>query len=117
MELKEFIKQAITSITEAIVELNGELSETGLIISPTGGVPVSQNGYSGNDLFCSYRGHSYGLIREIRFDLSVAESVTKNAKGGIGISVINAGMGTGTEKESCNRLQFSIPIVLPHGKF
>ena len=68
--------------------------------------PPCPGGYSGSDLFCEVRGKPRGLIREIRFDLFVAESETTSASGGIGINVVKAGSGANRDTATYSRVQF-----------
>lgn len=83
MELKEFIKTAITDITEAVSELQEEL-DNGAIINP-----------------------SFDKTRQcsIHFDLSVESS----KEGGADIKVISGGMS----ERSSNKISFDIAISMP----
>ena len=62
MELKEFIKETISSIADAVYELNEEKSENGLIVNPS---KMKWKGES-NDLYEDGR-----IIKNIEFNLSV----------------------------------------------
>lgn len=113
MELKDFVKATVTAVTSAVTELQSELAPSGAVIAPASGVPAVPGGYSGSDLFCQVRGEPRGLIREIRFDLFVAESENKSASGGIRINVIKAGAGASRDTSTYSRVSFSLPVVLP----
>lgn len=108
MELKEFIKTAITNITEAVSELQSEL-QNGTVLNPT--------------LFQGEHGKSILIDNEVRmmerlhFDIAVTATeqseLSGNAKAGI--SVFGAKIGTeNTERtENVSKLTFSLPLLLP----
>lgn len=108
MELKEFIKTAITDITEAVSELREEL-KNGAIINPS--------------LFQGEHGKTVLVDNEVRmmerlnFDIAVTatEATELNGNAKAGISVFGAKIGTGNAEktENVSRLTFSIPLLLP----
>lgn len=108
MELKDFIKTAITDITNAISELQQELNN-GTVVSPS----FSAQNVTTQD----------GTIRpitEISFDIAVTigqkESVGAGAKAGI--SIFSAGINGADENktENVSRMSFSIPLIYPTAK-
>ena len=78
MELKDFIKTAITDITEAVSELQSEL-ENGAIVNPALPNAISTNTIAVDG--------SNRLISTIDFDVALtvgkADSISGNAKAGI----------------------------------
>lgn len=108
MELKEFIKTAITDITEAVSELQEEL-KNGSIVNPT--LPQGEHG---KHLVVD---NEVRIIERLDFDIAVTASdkteLNGNAK--VGISVFGAKIGTGNAEktENVSRLTFSIPLLLP----
>lgn len=111
MELKEFIKTAITDITDAVSELQAGL-DNGAIVNPSlpnpipnETVDVSQNDSVNN------------RISNIDFDiaLTVSDTDTIEGEGKIGIQVFSAKIGGDSKSrtENISRITFSIPIVLP----
>ena len=108
MELKEFIKTAITDITEAVGELQEEL-DNGTIVNPS-----LRYGEQGKTVLVD---NDVRMMERLNFDIAVTaidkSEVNGNAK--VGISVFGAKVGTeSTEKtENVSRLSFSIPILLP----
>lgn len=108
MELKEFIKTAISDITEAVSELREEL-KNGAIINPS--------------LFQGEHGKTVLVDNEVRmmerlnFDIAVTatEATELNGNAKAGISVFGAKIGTGNAEktENVSRLTFSIPLLLP----
>lgn len=111
MELKEFIKTAITDITEAVSELQNEL-DNGAIVSPSLPHPISNGTIKDPDNNKVNR-----KISQIDFDvaITVGDTATKEAGGKMGIQILSAKIGgeSQTYTENMSRLSFSIPIVLP----
>lgn len=111
MELKEFIKTAITDITEAVSELQNEL-KNGAIVSPS--MPT----YVVNKMLKDPRNDRVNrLISNIDFDvaITVGDADKIEAKGKAGIQIFTARMGGESEShvENVSRLTFSIPVALP----
>lgn len=108
MELKEFIKAAITDITEAVSELQEGL-DNGAIINPT--LPC---GTSSKSVLVD---NKVRVIERLNFDVAVTASEATEIEGGAkaGISIFGAKVGTETnaKTENVSRLTFSIPVVLP----
>lgn len=108
MDLKEFVKTAISDITEAVKELQSDLTN-GAIVNPT--LP---NIIATKTLVVD------GEIRPIEhlaFDVAVsaAESsgIDGSAKAGIKIFGAKFGTESSTRTENVSRLSFSVPIVFP----
>ena len=107
MELKEFIKETISSIADAVYELNEEKSENGLIVNPS---KMKWKGES-NDLYEDGR-----IIKNIEFNLSVQAS-DKNGTGiGLKINIVNAGIGNEKTNSTISTIKFSIPVAFPPHK-
>lgn len=108
MELKEFIKTAITDITEAVGELQGEL-KNGAVVNPT-----LHKGVEGKSLLID---NEVRMIERLNFDVAVSASASSAVDGGAkaGISVFGAKVNAGenSKTENASRLTFSIPIVYP----
>ena len=109
MELKEFIKTAITDITDAISELQNEIGSDA-IVSPPMPSPITlktlkQNGRN-------------RLISDIDFDVAITvgsvDSMEGNAGAGV-LQVFSAKVNAGNESrtENVSRLTFSIPVIYP----
>ncbi|MFT0551416.1 trypco2 family protein [Bacteroides thetaiotaomicron] len=104
MELKEFIKETISSISDAIYELNEEKTENGLIVNPS---KIKWKGET-NDLYEDGR-----IIKNIEFNLSVQAS-DKNGTGvGLKINIVNAGIGNEKTNSTISTIKFSIPVAFP----
>lgn len=108
MELKEFIKAAITDITDAISDLQNDL-ENGTVINPTltQGAPDK----------CVLIGQDVRPIERLSFDVAVTASETSGIEGSAkaGINIFGAKVGTesSARTENASRLTFSIPLVYP----
>lgn len=103
MELKEFIKGTIRDISEAVIELNDELSDSGLKVNPDCDNHVEGTKYDSDGC----------VIQPIVFDLQVTASEKVNAKGGFSINVLKAGAGTELNDGSVSRIHFELNVVLP----
>lgn len=108
MELKEFIKTAITDITEAVTELQSELNNS-TIVNPSLPNPISNGSVdvgSGNQ-----------PIQKLEFDVALttteATAIDGGAKGGIAIFAAKLGTSQQAQMQNVSRLKFTVPIVLP----
>lgn len=111
MELKEFIKTAITDITEAVSELQSEL-DNGAIVSPSIPNPIANSTIKDpNNENVNRR------ISNVDFDvaLTVGDTDTIESGGKVGIQILSAKIcgENKTHTENVSRITFSIPIVLP----
>lgn len=108
MELKEFIKTAITDITEAVSELQEEL-KNGTIVNPS----LTQ-GEHGKSLVID---NEVRMMERLNFDIAVtateATELNGNAKAGISVFGAKVGAENKERTENVSRLTFSLPLVLP----
>lgn len=111
MELKEFIKTAITDITDAVSELQAGL-DNGAIVNPSLPNPVANT-----TVIDPNNERINKLISKIDFDvaLTVGDIEAKEAGGKLGIQILSAKIGgeKQTSIENVSRMTFSIPVVLP----
>lgn len=111
MELKEFIKTAISDITDAVNELQEELSN-GAIVSPSLPNPIS-NG----TVIDPENDRINRPISKIDFDVAITVGDTSATGAGVkaGIQIFSAKIGgeSQTHTENVSRMTFSIPVVLP----
>lgn len=121
MELKDFIKEAIKDISEAITESNSELQDHGVIVNPRR-VGIEKNDKSNllGYIISPSKNSDPNYLRPVHmlsFDISVTATTKQNGKEGIGVNVAGIKLGKDTDKVSSNdtasRLSFSIPIALP----
>lgn len=108
MELKDFIKTAITDITEAVCELQSQLNN-GAIVNPT--LPNQ------NTMRTLKVGEDICPIENLTFDIAVTVTETSgtDSSANAGISILGAKIGaeSSARTENVSRLSFSIPIVFP----
>lgn len=111
MELKEFIKDTVTQIADAVTELNGGDSKYQLTVNPIGSL------FDSNDSALR-KSRQTCRITNIDFDLSlvVSENKGSGAKVGVFASIIGAGVSANenTQNEYVSKIKFSLPVSLPN---
>lgn len=105
MELKDFIKGAISDISNSVIELNNEFKDKDVIINPIA------DSVGGDKEYIYYRDGRQ--IQKIDFNLSVSASETVEAGGGIKINVLKAGISNENNNQTISTIRFSLSIVLP----
>jgi hypothetical protein len=111
MELKDFIKETISAISNGIIESQKEFSETDLVIIPE----KMFLGKDGNKLL---NGSGNRIIQELDFEVNVSIDEKSNTEGGAKIKVfgfVQVGGQGGIESTSniIHKLKFKIPIAFP----
>lgn len=110
MVLKEFIKDTVTQIADAVTELNGGTSKFNLVVNPI----VSIGGINKGTL---HIGRQECVLTNIEFNLSLTTSENKgsDAKVGVFASVIGVGASSNenAQNEIVSKIKFSLPILLP----
>lgn len=111
MELKEFIKTAISDITGAVSELQNELGN-GAIVSPSLPNPIANR-----TVIDPENDRINRPISKIDFDVAITVGDTSATGAGVkaGIQIFSAKIGgeNTTHAENVSRITFSIPVVLP----
>jgi hypothetical protein len=112
MELKEFIKATITSISESIEDLNTELN--GKVVVNPGTVEIHSQS-SDREILSTVKTVDGKVearrVLDVEFNLVISE-VKKNEKGGgLSIEVFKAGINNKKEMENHNTVKFSIPVA------
>lgn len=105
MDIKEFIKQTIIGISEAVIEINDEKGYTGLSVCPPitrGNQRVDNNGT---------------IIQEIEFNLCVEVSGINKAEAGLKIAVAKIGAESGTNNTARNNIKFTLPVAFPSANY
>jgi len=109
MELKEFIKETLVQITEAVVESGEICSKKGANVNPL----LSDN----KEMAMTQLNDSVSMVK---FHVGLCESKDSLDKRRIGVFLANIGMGySGNEGQKANSItsiDFSIPIKLPYGR-
>jgi len=109
MDLKNFIKNTISSISEAIIESQAELGDKGIIVNPE----RTEIGKSGEKLL---RSDGWRYVQNLDFDILVGVD-DKQGSGGKGELKV-AGLisiGGSIEDENLtkkhNRIKFTVPVA------
>lgn len=114
MELKEFIKTALTDIVTAVKETQESVQDFATIAPLTEG---------GNNVTHVKTPKGYAGISSIDFDVAVTTDATEGAvsgrKGGITVAGLFSIGGNGKEEtaerfQNVSRIKFTIPALLPH---
>lgn len=112
MELKEFVKAALTDIVEAVKETQEAVNGMGATIAPTMPMPIATKTIKVDDKNL--------LISQVDFNVAVtAESsnaINGDAKAGIHVLSSKVEGKTEERNEIVSRVSFSIPIILPSTK-
>jgi hypothetical protein len=114
MELKDFIKNAIASIANGIIEAQTELTAKGVIINPeklktenSGEKKLSADGWR--------------YTQELEFEILISVDEKSAKDGGGKLTVLNfASIGLDSKNETnvnnSNKLKFKIPVAFPATK-
>ena len=109
MDLKDFIKNTISSISIAIIESQLELNDKGVIVNPE----KVEMGKNGDKLL---RSDGWRYIQNLDFDIlvGVEEQKEGGGKGELkvaGIFNIGGGLSEQSVNQNQNRIKFSIPVA------
>ena len=109
MDLKDFIKNTISSISEAITESQDELKDKGVIINPEK-MAIDKDGKR------ALKSNGVRYVQNLNFDvlLAVEDKQGDNINGGIKVAgVFNIGGGINDENinKNHNRIKFTIPVA------
>lgn len=109
MNIKEFIKSTISSISEAIIESQSELGEKGVIINPEK-TDIGKNGEK------KLHGNGARYVQNLDFDILVAvdDKLEGSGKGELkvaGLLSIGGGISDENLTKNHNRIKFTIPVA------
>ena len=109
MDLKDYIKNTITAISDAIIESQNELSDKGVIVNPEK-VEVGKNGEK------LLRSDGWRYVQNLEFDILVSAEDDSGSSGGGGLKVAGVLSIGGELKESsshqqANKIKFTIPVA------
>lgn len=109
MDLKDFIKNTISSISEAIEESQEELKNKGIIVNPE----KTETGKTGAKLL---RSDGWRYVQNLDFDILVGVDDKKGTSGKgqlmvAGILSIGGGVNDENKSVNQNRLKFTIPVA------
>jgi len=111
MELKDFIKNSITAISEGIIEAQLELKDKNVIINPE----KLGTGKTGEKLLLS---DGWRYTQELEFEILVNTEESNTLAGGGKLTilkVVSVGIDSKSDKDfsNSNKLKFKIPVALP----
>lgn len=110
MELKDFIKQVLADVTNAVSESQQEL-KNGCVICP------SNIAVDGVGEHVKAKGGETLKVSSVDFDVAVTVEKTDgiNAKFGVVAAVINGGAsGSSSDKsQELSRIKFAVPLIYP----
>lgn len=114
MDIKEYIKEVVTQISEATLEINGREPDFPLTVNPSATTLRDINGrrYIFQNLG-RYGSDPGTQIVDIEFDIAVTATEKSEAGGKIGISVAGFGGAKGQENTVVNHVKFSLPVAFP----
>ncbi len=115
MELKEFIKESLSQIIDAVKETQEKYKDTNVVICPDNIQEVKNGLYIlDENEYDNYSSRS--KVQNIDMDIAISVTEKEGNKSGLGIAkIINAGISSenAQQNESISKIKFSIPIVLP----
>lgn len=118
MDLKEFIKQSVIQVTEAIMESNEELNDKGAIVNP-GKIQVNSDSSQAYGRESSKIVHQSRIVQKLDFDVAVVVQDEQKAGAAAKISVMSlklgADGGVNYTNKSESRIKFAVPIIFPEG--
>lgn len=123
MELKDFIKQSIIEISEAVQEANSHLGDNGInaIVNPEFIYESGKDRRAFTTPPDEESPNENRFIENIDFDVAVTTEgeINGEARGGIKIASFEIG-GKGSivdKQQSVSRIKFTIPVCLPTGGY
>ena len=116
MELKDFVAQALTQITEGVIEAQLNLNEKGAKVNPKL-FKIYSNGEKSYEAYGLAEGENGNPVLLVRFDVAVGATEGTKTKGGIGVitGIVSLGSTGATDKANttATRMSFSVPLMLP----
>ena len=109
MILKDFIKNTISSISEAIVESQEELKDKGVIVNPE----KMETGKTGEKVL---RSSGWRYVQNLDFDILVAVEDKQDVAGKgelkvAGILSFGGGVSDENINKNQNRIKFTVPVA------
>ncbi|WP_149142625.1 hypothetical protein [Gemmobacter caeruleus] len=108
MDIKEFVKESLSGIINATIELQQEFEAKGVVINP----PASDA--SGQVFEADSISYTHRRVENVEFDVAVtaAGETSGGGKAGIRIAILDASLdGTHARRsEAVSRVKFTIPI-------
>ena len=113
MELKDFIREALSQIVQGVKEAQDAATTTGGEVSPR----FSNRQQSTQQELKLLKSEKGGIIQNVEFDVAVTASEGTGTRGGIGVFVGAFALGSQGQSQSQNsslsRIKFIVPVTLP----
>jgi hypothetical protein len=107
MDLKDFIKSAVSQIVEGMVAAQSAAAAHGATLNPA--VDLAGKGTGG-------QAAAGARLSNIAFDVAITAVEGSGPEGGAQLRVAGAGADLHAKGEQVTRLQFSLPIALPQAR-
>jgi hypothetical protein len=113
MELKDFVREALSQIVQGVKEAQGAVASTGGEVSPRFS-NRQQDVHQALKLLKTDKG---GIIQNVEFDVAVTATEGTGTRGGVGVFVGAFALGSQgqsqSENTSLSRIKFAVPVTLP----
>jgi hypothetical protein len=110
MELKDFIKETITAIAQATIELQRELGSEGILVNPP------TNGRDENTFVEADDRYHHRPVRDVEFDVALTVEKSGGSSAGVKakVAIFEASVGgeLSGSSQQVSRLKFTIPLAL-----
>lgn len=116
MDIKDFVKETLTQISDGICEANSLMKSNKSFVVASNFMNIGDK-YKYDGYSCDKDGNTH-LIRDVEFDImvNVKDTSTSGRKGSIEVaSLLKFGAGTESQQfsQNTNRVKFSLPLALP----
>jgi len=105
MDIKEFIKNTLVELVEAVNEANEEVHKKYPNNNKIGTITHH------NDSPLVRSGDFYYIVRDCELDIAVSATKSSSKEGGAKIAVIDIGADKKVEEKNASRVKISIPIA------
>ena len=113
MELKDFIKETLSQIIDAVSETQEKYKDKHVLICPDDIQSEKGEYYIDNESHYEYYNRKT-KVQNIEMDIAISVTEKEGNKSGIGIAkIINVGTSSenAIQNESVSKIKFSIPLV------
>jgi hypothetical protein len=114
IDLKDFMKAALQQITEAASEFQSEQGENGATLMPAPSVTGTSDNIT-NSGFLPLGGRKYATI--VNFDVAITVDESESASAGGGIKIlpfrVEGETGATAAQSSASRIQFPVTLHIP----
>lgn len=114
ISIKDYIKEVLTQIGEAINECNSDnVANSKMIVNPARAEGKTFGNYT---YAVNPKDQTHQRIVDIDFEISVAATKSKGVSGGLSVAALNLGGKNSKEIEAANKVKFTIPVIFPSAK-